>query len=102
MDYQNKPGMVGGPITMACEPPRISEVANQMNTLNQNLDMLDKSITNLSVRLSPILSPSKPSNVKNSDQLSMQTDLAKLLQAYNNRLSGLIEAINEYHGRIEI
>lgn len=86
----------------AVEPPKRSEMSIQMDTFNNSLEILDKSISNLISKLNPILSGSKPCNPENKDALSMQSELGKLMQSYNNRLSVLTSAINEINSRVEI
>ena len=88
---------------LATEPPkRISELQNQVNRLNDNLQYLEKSLGNLASKLQPILAPSTPTGENKSVQEAMNTDVGKLLQQYNNKIEMLTGVINEIGRRLEV
>ena len=103
--YPDSGAVLGGEQAGCSTPPspvKVSELSNQVNTLSNNLEYLDKAISGLTQKLSPLLSPNKPADAKTLGQTSMQTDVGKLLQTYNQRLVLLTDAIHDLACRVEV
>lgn len=99
----NMAGGIGAACKAPTDVPRMSEVSMQITALNSNLDRLDDSIQILQARLNPILAiPNPCESIDGNKQQAMQTDLAKLLQMYNNRFECLLVSIKDIAQRIEL
>lgn len=99
-ELNNRGPAIGGLDQVAI--PTQAEINQQIGTMSNNLDILEKSLEMLTGKIMPILGGSRPGNPSKDDVGKAQSSLAQVLQLYNARISHLIAGVGEVISRVEL